>query len=120
MFDLDKMYCGAIRRGDVLIFESEEKIEKPIVVLQDNILNESLPTIICALIELYKDGEEVFPNEVLLKKEKTGLGKDGICMLHKILTVDRRLIIAKKGELSQQRLQEIYEAMDVNLGRFRD
>ena len=124
-FDLDKMYCGAIRRGDIFLFDNNHLIntqsrEKAVVVLQDNILNEGLPTIVCVLIEPYKTDEDVFPNEVILKKEETGLGKDGICMLHKIITVDRINMISKKGELSQEKLQEIYKALDINLGRFRD
>ena len=118
-FDFDKMYCGVIRRGDIMLCEYKKK-ERAIVILQDNILNESLPIIVSALIRPFKEGGEVFPNEVLLRKEKTGLGKDGICMLYKILTVDRRLINSKKGELSMEKLQEVYRAMDINLGRFRE
>lgn len=118
-FDLDKMYCGKIRRGDLFIYEVNDE-EKLAVVLQDDILNEGLPTVVCAMVEPYKAGEEVFPNEVILEKKVTGLDKDGICMLHKIITVDRRKMIAKKGELSQEKMVEVLEALDVNLGRFRD
>jgi len=118
-FDLDKMYCGAIRRGDIFLFEDKNK-KKAVVVLQEDILNQGLPSVVCALIEHYKNNEEVFPNEVLLKASETGLGKDGICMLHKLVTVERLRMTAKKGELTADRLQEIYQALDVNLGRFRD
>lgn len=118
-FNLDKMYCGKIRRGDIFLYEAGNK-EKAMVVMQDNILNEGLPTVVGAMILPYKKGEEIFANEILLKKNETGLGKDGICMLHKIITVDRRLVISKKGELKAEKLQEIYKALDVNLGRFRD
>jgi len=126
-FDFDKMYCGKIRRGGIFLYEVKENpstgaqgVEKAVVILQDNILNEGLPTIVGASIEPYKKDEKIFPNEVLLKKEETGLGKDGICMLHKIITVDRRVMISKKGELKADKLQEIYKALDINLGRFRD
>jgi len=119
-FDFDNMYCGAIRRGDVFLYEKQKGEEMPVVVLQENVLNDGLPTVVCACIEQYKDGEEVFANEVLLKNTETGLGETGICMLHKIVTIERPRMIAKKGELKQERLQEIYEALDVNLGRFRD
>lgn len=118
-FDLDKMYCGAIRRGDVFLFEDKNK-EKAVIVLQEDILNQGLPTVVCAVVEPFEKGEEIFPNEILLKAGETGLGKDGICMLHKVLTIDRRNMIAKKGELKSEKLQEIYKALDVNLGRFRD
>ena len=119
-FDLDKMYCGAIRRGDIFLHLRSAGDEAPVVVLQEDILNQGLPNVVCASIEPYEKGEKIFPNEVLLKAGETGLGKDGICMLHKILTIDRRKMVAKKGELKKEKLQEIYKALEVNLGRFRD
>jgi len=118
--DEDNMYCGAIRRGDVLLCIGEKGKEQLVVVLQDDVLNQTLPTIICAPIKLRKKGEEIFINEVLFKKHETGLGGDSVCFLHKILTIDRHQVIAKKAELKEERLQELYKAFDVTLGRFRD
>lgn len=119
-FDIDKMYCGAIKRGDIFLYEDEPKKILTAVVLQDNVLNDGLPTIVCALIVPYKKDEEVFANEVLLKKDEIGLGADGICMLHKVMTINRHNLVAKKGELKPERLQQIYQALDINCGRFRD
>mgnify|MGYP001300158077 CR=1 FL=1 len=119
-FDLDKMYCGAIRRGDIFLFEDEKKKISTVVVLQDNVLNDGLPTVICALVVPYKKDDEVFANEVFLKKDEIGLGQDGVCMLHKVITIDRHNLVAKKGELKAERLQQIYNALDINCGRFRD
>ena len=119
-FDLDKMYCAAIRRGDIFICEDKKGKESIMVVLQEDILNQGLPSVVCAVVEPYKKGYGVFENEVLLTDEETGLGDKGICMLHKIKTMDRRGMIAKKGELTDEKLQEIYHALDINLGRFRD
>lgn len=119
-FDIDKMYCGAIRRGDIFLSEDEGKKISTVVVLQDNVLNDGLPTVVCALVVPCKKDYEVFDNEVLLKKDEIGLGTDGICMLHKVMTVKRHDLIAKKGELKPERLQKIYQAMDINCGRFRD
>ena len=118
-FDIENMYCGAIRRGDILL-SNFNKEEQAVLVLQENILNQSLPTVVCALIEPIRKYEEIFPNEILLEKKETGLGKDSICMLHKIFTVQRHLIFAKKGELDLKRMKEIYKALNINLGRFRD
>lgn len=119
-FDLDNMYCGAIRRGDIFLFESKQDGERAVVVLQDNVLNDGLPTVVCAPIEPAKKGTSVFANEVLLTKNETGLGQDGLCLLHKVCIADRRGLVAKKGELSSERLQEVYGALDITLGRFRD
>lgn len=119
-FDFDKMYCGAVRRGDVFLYETNKDGERAAVVLQDNVLNDGLPTVVCAAIEPQVKGEKVFANEVLLPGEETGLGKIGLCMLHKVYTIERQRLVAKKGELQPARLKEIYKALDVNLGRFRD
>lgn len=119
-FDIDNMYCGIIRRGDILLYELEKGHEQAVVVLQDNVLNESLDTVICAYIEPHSPHSNVYANEVLLHKEETGLGMDGICMLHKVTFLDRRGMIAKKGELNSERMFDIYKAFDINCGRFRD
>lgn len=116
----DSMYCGAIKRGDILLCLNGKDKEQAVIALQNDILNQSLPTIIGALIAPQHQVKEIFINEVILKKIETGLDKDSVCFLHKIVTVDRREIIAKKGELKPERLQKIYQALDVTLGRFRD
>ncbi|MCB9798415.1 type II toxin-antitoxin system PemK/MazF family toxin [Candidatus Nomurabacteria bacterium] len=118
-FDIDNMYCGVIERGDIFLYESK-KGEKAVVVLQDNVLNEGLSTIVCAILEPREKGDHVFANEVLLVAAENGLGVDALCKLYKIETLDRRGIIAKKGELSSERLFDIYRALDINCGRFRD
>ena len=119
-FDLDKIYCGVIRRGDVFLYEDKNGQLKPVVVLQDDILNNGLPTVVCALIKLYTKAEEIFINEIFLDKKESGLGKDGICLLHKIFTLERSSLVAKKAEVKQETLKKIYLALDLNLGRFRD
>ena len=114
------MYCGAVRRGDIFLYERESNTKETILVLQDNVLNDGLPTVVCALVKPYKKDDEVFANEVLVDKNELGVGVDGICMLHKIYTVPRELLVAKKGEVKSKTLDLIYKALDINLGRFRD
>ena len=118
-FDFDKMYCGIIRRGDVILHESAGK-ELPAVILQDSVLNESISTVVCAPIIPHKKNQQVFVNEILLGADETGLGKDGVCMPHKMLAVDRRNIVSTKAELPNEKLQIIYDAVDTTFGRFRD
>lgn len=118
-FDFDKMYCGSIHRGDVVIVEQNKK-EIPILILQDDVLNNGFLTVIGALIELHKKNEEILINELLLGSSQTGLGKDGVCKLYKIITVGRENIIAKKGEIDKLTLEKVFEKLDITLGRFRE
>lgn len=119
-FNFDKMYCGAVRRGDIFLYERESDTKEMVLILQDNVLNDGLPTVVCALIKSHKNGEEVFANEVLISKDEIGVGVDGICMLHKIYTVPRELLVAKKGEIKNKTLNLVFKSLDINLGRFRD
>ncbi len=117
--NVDNMYCGRIRRGDVFLYEKKPGELLPVVVIQDSVLNEGLPTVMCAHIELGRQDDGVV-TEVSVKKQESGLQKDGVCALHHVDTIDRRLMITKKGELSKETLQAIFQAFDIVLGRFRD
>jgi mRNA-degrading endonuclease toxin of MazEF toxin-antitoxin module len=118
-FNLDNMYCGAIRRGDVVLLEPEPGKEIPVLALQDDMLNQTLATVICAIIEpTARRAPHV--NEVILKADETGLGADGIVRTYDLVTVDRRHIVAKKAELPKARIHDIFSALDVTFGRFRD
>jgi len=117
--DIEKMYCGVINRGDIFVCEYEKK-QLEVVVLQDGILNSSLPTVVCALARSIAKDEKFFPNEVLLQAKETLFIADYICQLHKIITIDRRAMLKKIGKVSEEKLKSIYKALDVNLGRFRD
>ena len=118
--DFDKMYCGAIKRGDVLWCEIEKGKEGLVVALQDDVLDQSLPTVVCALIKPVEKNEEVLVNEVFLNKSELGVKKDGICMLHRIFTINRLKIFSEKGELKPERMKKIYWALDITLGKYRD
>lgn len=117
-FDFDAMYYGAVKRGDIFLSLIENK-KQLVVVLQDTVLNERLGTVAVIPIEPYKGGK-VFKNETLLKVDDTGLDKDGLCSLFKLLPISRTALLAKKGEVQQEKLTELYQALDINLGRFRD
>lgn len=119
-YDVDKMYCGQIERGDVFLCQHNGQ-EKTIVVLQDSVLNGGLPTILGAVVDFdnITDGQ-VFANEVLIEEDFFECKKSGVCLLHKVVTVDRRTVWHKCGSVSIEKLHEIYAALDVNLGRFRD
>lgn len=118
-FDLDKMYCGHIKRGDIFVAHTGSQ-EKVLVIIQDNILNERLGTVVAVPLEPHRVGDTIFKNELYLKPADTNLGKPGVCRTHKLMIVDRRHLTAKKGELAPEKLQELYHALDITLGRFRD
>lgn len=119
-FHLDKMYCAHIKRGDILVAHHEDGKEGLMVVVQENILNERLSTVMGVPLEIHKDGRTVHKNEMLLKAKETNLGKDAVCLPHKMKPYDRRYLVAKKAELLPDRLKDLYTTIDINFGRFRD
>lgn len=120
IFDFENMYCGLIRRGDVFLCELQPNKEVPVIVLQDTVLNGGLGSVVCAAIEPARVHTDAAINEVLLHKDETGLGKESICVMHAIMTIDRQKFISKKGEVKQETLEKIYAALDITFGRFRD
>lgn len=116
--DLDSIYCGRIKRGDIFLVRDEG--ERTVVVVQDDILNERLSSVLVVPVEPQKAGESVFKNELLLTRHETGFGRAGLCRPYHLRAVDRHHMVAKRGELSRTRLSELLAVLDINLGRFRD
>lgn len=120
VFDFENMYCGLIRRGDIFLCELQPEKEVPVVVLQDTVLNGGLSSVVCAAIEPAHLHVSAAINEVVLHKDETGLGKESVCVMHMIMTIDRQKFISKKGEVKAETLKKMYAALDITLGRFRD
>lgn len=118
-YDLDKIYCAAVKRGEIFLMAADHQ-ERLMVIVQDNILNERLSSVLAIPLEPHHNGRPIFKNELLLKPSETSLGAPAVCLPHQIEAVDRHRILAKTGELAPERLQELYQIFDVNLGRFRD
>ena len=118
-YDLDKMYCGATKRGEMFLISGDHE-ERLVVVVQDNILNERLSTVLAIPLEPHPEHHPLFKNELLLKPSETSLARPAVCLVHRMEAIDRRRVLAKTGELSPERLQELFQIIDVNMGRFRD
>jgi len=120
IFDLNQMYCGIIRRGDVFLYKDKTGGRELLLVLQDDFLNETLPTVVCAKVERLKKDEELFVNEFFLGKEEFSLPYDYIARLYKVGSYDRRGMVAKKVEMTNEQRKRMYKAFDIVCGRYRD
>ena len=67
---------------------SEQKGTRPVLIVSNNAVNTFLP--VCTVIPFssYKPRSKVYPTELLLKKEDTGLDRDSILMFQQIRTID--------------------------------
>lgn len=96
---------------------SEQSKTRPVLVISDDDINKILPVINILPITSHKQGRKVYPNEVLLKKEQSGLDKDSLVLCYQIRTVDKKRLIKKLGEVKNDDIRnEIIDALSFQLG----
>ncbi len=80
-------------------FGTEPGKTRPVVVLQTNLLNDSLhpSTIICPISTNVVHGAEIL--RVRLPKKETGLRKDSDILVDQIRSIDNRRFVKHLGEL---------------------
>ena len=107
-------------RGDIVLanlepsFGSEQGRTRPVIIIQNNILNQYSPTTIIAPITS-KVYEKEYPTNVFLNKENSGLDKDSTLLLNQIRVIDKRRIIKKLGFLDEEIMRKVYLAIKVSL-----
>ncbi len=86
---------------------SEQRGKRPVLVISNEGVNRFLP--ICTVIPFssYKGEEKIFPTELLIYKDDSGLSKDSILMFQQIKTIDQsRFIQPKVGEIKNDSLKK--------------
>ncbi len=102
------MIRGEIWWADLGIpFGSEPGFKRPVVIIQDDAFNRSqIQTIIVVSITTNLDLTDA-PGNVYLKREESGLSKDGVINISQISTIDKRRLTDKVCVLSQSTMAEI-------------
>jgi mRNA interferase MazF len=66
-----------------------------------------------------KPGRVIYPNEVLLSPEESGLEMESVVMAHQIRTIARHRIKRRAGRLTSPDLREAcLEAIQIHLGMY--
>jgi len=90
---------------------------RPVVVVQGDALNQSrIGTAICVPLTSNLKWSDA-PGNVLLASKTTGLAKDSVANVSRILTIDRKLLTECAGKVSRAKVQLILAGLDVVLGR---
>ncbi len=96
---------------------SEQGKTRPVLVISSDETNAILPVINILPLTSLKQGRRIYPNEVLLKKEISGLDKDSLVLCYQIRTVDKKRLIKKLGEVKNDNTRtEIIDALSFQLG----
>jgi mRNA interferase MazF len=108
-----------IQRGDVFLVNldpvtgSEVGKTRPAVVLQNELANQSSPTV--TVIPISSRVERVFPFQVRIPRGEGGLERESKALCEQIRTLSRSRLLQRLGQLSPARLEEIHVALDRHL-----
>lgn len=93
----------------------EIKKTRPALILQNNLSNTHSHVVIVAAISGYDASDTVYPNEVILLKQK-GLNKNSIILLSQLRTVDKKRLIKFAGKINQDTQRLVDNALKISLG----
>ncbi|HHV64896.1 MAG TPA: type II toxin-antitoxin system PemK/MazF family toxin [Peptococcaceae bacterium] len=85
---------------------SEQAGVRPVLVVSSEIMNEALPIVSILALTSLKKGRKIYPIEVLLSSEATGLPQDSIAMAHQIRAISKERLKDKVGYLNSDELKE--------------
>ena len=110
-----------VRRGDVVRVRldptegSEQRGERPALVISPAIINEHSPVILLAAITSKKT-DRVYPFEALIEPPEGGLTQRSKALLMHMRSVDKRRLTGHLGTVSDVVMREVEEAIKIATG----
>ncbi|MDD5066277.1 MAG: type II toxin-antitoxin system PemK/MazF family toxin [bacterium] len=100
------------------VIGSEQGKTRPVIVISEDAINQILPVVnIIPITSKKPERLKIYPNEVLIIPEDSGLSKESIILCYQIRTLDKKRLIKQLGRIDKQILQEqINEALCFQLG----
>ena len=106
-------------RWSIVYVYLEQAGNRPALIVSDETFNQSMEVVTVLPITSRKPGRTVYPNEVLLSPEESGLDVESVVMAHQIRTISRHRIKRHAGRLTSPDLQEAcLEALQIHLGMY--
>lgn len=109
-----------IKRGEIYLVDwspgrgSEQAGLRPALILQNDTGNKYSRTTIVAAITT--SSGKTYPFQVHLEPEECGLVRPSTVLLEQILTVDKRRLVKKIGQIGPEKLYEVEKAVHNSLG----
>jgi mRNA interferase MazF len=110
-----------MKRGDIYFAQldptrgSEIQKTRPVVIVSNDVANRASSLV--TVVPLSSNVSRVFPFEVALSAEQSGLPKDSKAMAQQIRTIDKsRLVHQRSGSLKPKQLTALDEALRLHLG----
>ncbi|HOI25353.1 MAG TPA: type II toxin-antitoxin system PemK/MazF family toxin [Caldisericia bacterium] len=84
----------------------EKKGLRPVLVVSRNAVNSSLSIVTILPFSSVKNQDKIYPTEVFLPANVTGLEKDSVVMIHQIRTLSQSRLLRKSGSLEDSDYRE--------------
>ena len=110
-----------IKRGELYyadlspVVGSEQGGIRPVLVVQNDVGNKYSPTVIAAAVTS-KIGKAKLPTHIELSATAYGLSKDSVVLLEQIRTLDKRRLKERIGQLPQNTMNMVNNALLISLG----
>ncbi|MCL2095679.1 MAG: type II toxin-antitoxin system PemK/MazF family toxin [Oscillospiraceae bacterium] len=86
---------------------SEQRGLRPVIVISNDDVNHNLPVSAIIPLSSIKPNDKIYPTEVKLSKEITGLQKDSVAMIQQIRTVSHNRFNNKAGIITDSKHKKI-------------
>ncbi|NLW55875.1 MAG: type II toxin-antitoxin system PemK/MazF family toxin [Firmicutes bacterium] len=110
-----------VKRGDLFfanlnpVVGSEQGGLRPVIIIQNDIGNTYSPTTIIAAITS-KIKRAKLPTHVEIKKGFSQLDRNSVILCEQLRTIDKRRLSEKIGELSEDLMAQVDEALKISIG----
>ncbi len=110
-----------IKRGDIYyadlspVVGSEQGGVRPVLIVQNDIGNKYSPTVIAAAITSQQFKTKL-PTHISVDAAVCGLSKDSVVLLEQIRTLDKQRLKEKMGNLPENDMSRINDALSVSVG----
>lgn len=107
-----------IRRGQIYyadlspVVGSEQGGLRPVLIIQNNVGNSHSPTVIAAAITS-RQTKHKLPTHIDFSEV---LSKDSVVLLEQIRTLDKRRLKQCMGEISEETMEQVNNAIKISLG----
>ena len=85
---------------------SEQKGTRPVLVISTDAVNHNLPVSTVLPLSSVKPGEKIYPTEVLLDQNITGLSKLSVAMVQQIRTISHDRLANPTGTITDDGVRE--------------
>ena len=93
---------------------SEQRGTRPVLIVSNDAVNYALPVSTVLPLSSLKPGDRVFPSEVLLSANLTGLPNDSVAMIQQVRTIAHTRLVNLAGRLDdEEKREQIREAIRV-------